>query len=153
MPKTRILIPLDGSPLAESALPEANTLAKALGAEVLLLQVVPIPEEVINEGLRTIAIDEQWMAHKGRALAYLNGVRGRPEWAGIDVAVGVETGSPAEAILKVCRDKAIDRIVMATHGRTGLTRWMLGSVADKVLRAAETTIVLVRAATPSQGAA
>lgn len=143
MATTRILVPLDGSPLAESALPEALALARALGAEVVLLQVLP-PEIIHQLGL-TIPVAVPLEVLMDRATEYLNGVRARPEWNDVMTEVAIETGDAAEAILDFCQKHDIDRIVMATHGRTGLARWMIGSVADKVVRAAERTVVLVRA--------
>jgi nucleotide-binding universal stress UspA family protein len=145
MTDTKILVPLDGSELAKGALSEALTLGKALRAEVILLQVIPTPDDVIRRGATIISIDEQWQARKERALQYLNGVRNRPEWHSFTVRVAVEMGSPAETILDYCREHGADRIVMATHGRSGMRRWVLGSIADKVLRAADRTVVLVRA--------
>jgi nucleotide-binding universal stress UspA family protein len=151
MAATKILVPLDGSELAECALSEAMTLGKALNAEVILLQVVPDAEDVIRQGATIIALDEQWQAHKDRALQYLNRVRHRPDWSTIATRVDVEMGNPAEMILAYSQRHGIDRIVMATHGRTGLGRWVFGSVAEKVLRAADRTIVLVRAGNQSGG--
>ncbi len=141
----KILVPLDGSELAEAALDEALTLGKALHAEIILLQVVPGADDVIYEGATTISIDEQWEVRKQRALRYLNDVLRRPEWRGVESRAAVEMGNAPEVILDYCQHHGIDRIVMATHGRTGLSRWVLGSVAEKVLRAADKTIVLVRA--------
>jgi nucleotide-binding universal stress UspA family protein len=145
MADATIAVPLDGSELAERALSEALTPGKALNAEVILLQVIPGADDVIREGARIISIDEQWQALKDRALQYLNGVRNRPEWSGVATRVAVEMGNPAETILDYCQQHGIDRIVMATHGRTGMSRWVFGSVAEKVLRAADRTVVLVRA--------
>ncbi len=144
MASTTLLVPLDGSELAETALNEANTLGKALHAEVILLQVISVADDVIHHGAVVISIDEQWQARKEQALIYLNEVRNRPEWRGVPTRVAVEMGHPAETILDYCRDHSIDRIVMATHGRTGMSRWVFGSVAEKVLRAADRTVVLVR---------
>ena len=85
---------------------------------------------------------------KAAALQYLNGVRSRPEWRSVHTQVAVEMGRPAETILDFAEKHDIDRIVMASHGRTGLGRWVYGSVADKVLRAADRTVVLVRVGRP-----
>ena len=126
---TKILVPLDGSELAEDALSEARTLAKALNAEVTLLHVIPIPDEVIGEGGTRISIDEQWQARRERALQYLNGIRNRPEWSGVATRAAVESSNPAEKILEYCQRHDIDRIVMSTHGRNRLKLWALGSVA------------------------
>jgi len=151
MAETKILVPLDGSELAERALSEAFTLGKALNAEVILLQVVPVADDVIRQGANAIWIDEQWQARKDRALQYLTGIRNRPEWKGVATRIAVEMGNPAETILDFCQQQGVDRIVMATHGRTGMSRWVLGSVAEKVLRAADRTVVLIRAGIKNAG--
>ena len=113
MAETKLLVPLDGSELAESALDEALSLSHALGAEVTLLQVIPTPEDVIRHGGMVISLDEQWEALKDRALYYLNSIRNRPEWRGTAIQVVVEMGNP-EKILDYCQQHEIDRIVMAT---------------------------------------
>jgi nucleotide-binding universal stress UspA family protein len=140
----RILVPLDGSALAELALTEALVLSKLPNIEVTLLQVIPPIEEVIMVGLQQIALDQQWEVQREQALRYLRGVSTRPEWHGAQVNAAVDMGKPAETILAFADKHGISRIVMSTHGRTGLGRWVFGSVADKVLRAANTTVVLVR---------
>lgn len=140
-----MLVTLDGSELAELALREALALAKLPESEVTLLQVVPPIEEVIADG-EEFAIDQQWERRKISALR--NGVCARPEWRGAHTHVVVEMDKPAETILDFAQRHNIDRIVMASHGRTGLGRWVYGSVADKVLRAADRTVVLVRAGRP-----
>jgi len=145
--RQRILVPLDGSRLAELALPEALTLARLPESEITLLQVVPPIEEVITDG-EEFAIDQQWERRKISAQRYLSGICTLPEWLDLHAQVAVEMGRPAETILDFAQRHDIDRIVMASHGRTGLGRWVYGSVADKVLRAADRTVVLVRAGRP-----
>jgi nucleotide-binding universal stress UspA family protein len=146
-PQQRVLVPLDGSEVAERALPEALTLAKLPDSEVILLQVVPPIEEVIADG-EEFAIDRQWERRKSSALRYLRGICARAEWRGVHTQVAVEMGRPAETILEFAQKHDINWIVMASHGRTGLGRWVYGSVADKVLRAADRTVVLVRVGRP-----
>jgi len=143
-----LLVPLDGSPLAESAVHEASVLARALGAQVILLSVVTIRNDVIRSGTMSIAVDEIFTAERDRATAYLNDVASRPLWSGVAPQVVVESGDAAETIVDFAKSHHVNRIVMATHGRSGITRWMFGSVAEKVLHAADCTVVLVRA-TPS----
>jgi nucleotide-binding universal stress UspA family protein len=138
--KTRILVPLDRSALAEDALGEALVLGKALKAEITLLHVIPI----LGQGTTRISIDEQWQARRDRALEYLNAVRNRPEWSGVATHVAVESGNPSETILDYCERHDIDRIVISTHGRNRLKLGALGSVAYKVVHAADRTIVLIR---------
>lgn len=139
-----ILVPLDGSPLAELALPEALALAKLPESKVILLHVISTIEDVIPDG-EAIAIDQQWETRKIRALNYLKSICARPDWKHLNVHVAVEMGTPADVILDFASKHGVDRIVMSTHGRTGLNRWVYGSVADKVLGAADRTVVLVRA--------
>ncbi len=141
----KILVPLDGSPLAEHALGEALTIGRALGATVILLQVIEPAPDVVRSGTIRIAVDEVFASQRADALRYLDAVRHRPEWSNVPTEIFVELGRPAETILDFARVQHADRIVMATHGRTGLTRWVLGSVAEKVLHAADRTVVLVRA--------
>jgi nucleotide-binding universal stress UspA family protein len=143
----RILVPLDGSPLAEFALPEALALAKLPESRVTLLHVIPPIEDVISDG-EVITIDQQWENRRIHAMRYLERICARTDWKNVKVAVAVEMGIPAEVILNFARKNKIDRIVMTTHGRTGINRWVYGSVADKVLRAADRTVVLVRAGSP-----
>ena len=140
----RILVPLDGSPLAELALGEAAQLGHALEAEILLLQVIPPVDDVIQSGTMRIAVDEIWTNQREQALRYLNSASTRSELAGIPTEVAVELGNPADRILDVAKTRDVDRIVMTTHGRTGISRWVLGSVAEKVLRAADRIVVLVQ---------
>jgi nucleotide-binding universal stress UspA family protein len=141
----RMLVPLDGSPLAEVALSEALTLAKLRASEVILLRVIPPPDDVHGDDEAAGADGER---RKAGALQYLKAVCSGPAWRDIRTEVAVEFGRPAETILDFADQHGVERIVMATHGRTGLGRWVFGSIADKVLRAADRTIVLVYAGRP-----
>ena len=143
----RILVPLDGSPLAERALNEALTLAQLPDSKVVLLRVIPSIEDVISDG-ETFTIDQQWENRAGRARDYLRGICERPQWQKVQHEVAVELGDPANVILDFAQKNAIDRIILCTHGRTGVSRWVHGSVARKVLEAADRTVVLVPAGLP-----
>jgi nucleotide-binding universal stress UspA family protein len=143
-----IVVALDGSPLAEIALPKALMLAKLPAAEVILLHVIAPIANVI-EDVGRIALDEQWDNEKRRGLRYLESICSRLEWRDLNVRAAVEMGPPADTILDFARAQAADWIVLSTHGRSGVRRWVYGSVADKVLRAARTTVVLVRAGWPN----
>jgi nucleotide-binding universal stress UspA family protein len=148
----RILVPLDGSTLAEVALPKALALARLPSSEVILLHVIPPIEDAIDDGDR-ISIDEQCDNEKCRALRYLRSISHRPEWHGVTMQIAVDIGPAADAILEYAQKHDIDWIVMATHGRSGIRRWVIGSVAEKVLRAAPTTVVLVRAGSAAESEA
>jgi nucleotide-binding universal stress UspA family protein len=152
VPYKHVLVPLDGSKLAEVAIPEAVNLAEATGAELTLLQIVlPITDVLETDGY-PLHIDEQFEARRARAFEYLDRVRHRLGARSVTIHVAVEMGPPADAILDYVRAHSIDVVVMATHGRSGVRRWVFGSVADKVLRGASSAVLLVRAteaATPS----
>jgi nucleotide-binding universal stress UspA family protein len=141
-----ILVPLDGSELAESALADAFSLAQLSQAQITLLQVIPPIEDVLAAGTDyPIYIDQQWENERMLALAYLNNICKRQGCPEVTVHRVVEMGLAAETIIDYAHRQAIDLIVMATHGRSGLQRWVYGSVADKVLRGAEAPVLLVRA--------
>ena len=143
----RILVPLDGSPLAERALDEALTLAQLPDSKVVLLRVIPWIDEVISDG-ETFSIDQQWENRAGCARDYLKSICKRPGWQDVNHEVAVEQGDPASVILEFAERSAIDRIILCSHGRTGVSRWVHGSVARKILEAADRTVVLVRAEVP-----
>jgi nucleotide-binding universal stress UspA family protein len=141
-----ILVPLDGSELAELALPDAFGLAKLSQAEITLLQVVsPIETVVGMETGHPIYIDQQWETKKGIAQEYLATICERLRCPDIALNTVVEMGPAAETIVDYAHQHPVDLIVMATHGRSGLPRWVFGSVADKVLRGADLPVLLVRA--------
>jgi nucleotide-binding universal stress UspA family protein len=94
----RILVPLDGSPLAELALSEALALAQLPDSKVVLLRVIPSIEDVISDG-ETFTIDQQWESRAGRARDYLRGICERPQWQKVQREVAVERGDPANVIL------------------------------------------------------
>ena len=140
-----ILVPLDGSPLAEVALAHALVLARACGAEVTLLNSVsPMDEVMVSEG-EPVFLADLWKARQQAAQTYLESVAQRPEWREIKTQLVVENAPAADAIVEHARKHAVDVIVMATHGRSGFRRWVFGSVAEKVVRGADRPVLMVRA--------
>lgn len=141
----RILVSLDGSELAEQVLPVVSPIARALEAEMTLFQVTnsyvsgPFPGEWHPPLQSAFETAEQ------HTKAYLERRANRLKELGIETSTAVWTGSVAESIVRYAEANHIDLIAMCTHGRTGLVRWALGSVADRVLRAAGIPILLVRA--------
>jgi nucleotide-binding universal stress UspA family protein len=138
MKPKRIMVPLDGSPLAESALPEAFDLARE-GATLVLMRAA--------EAARLPSADpiEAQVRIVDEAEVYLADVAERARAAG---AQGAETtvwyGAPAESIIEAADARGVDLIVMSSHGRSGLGRIVLGSVAETVLRGTTIPILLVR---------
>lgn len=146
-PIQRVLIPLDGSPLAGHVLAPALDVAEAFGAQVTLLRVLAdvVPEDLadldeLERGLRDRMLDE---VHQN-AQSYLEGIAAAFARPGLEIKTLVSAGPVAQAILKQAELGGIDLIAMATHGRTGLRRWIYGSVTEKVLHSAATSMLVVR---------
>jgi nucleotide-binding universal stress UspA family protein len=138
----KILVPLDGSELAVKALDHAEKLAKTFDAEIILFQVVPfMPIYGSPELVTPLIIDEK---QKETAERYLTDLAEEMKKRGHKVSAVVKTGQQvAVEIIDFAKEIKADLIVMCTHGRSGITRWVLGSVAHKVLTRAETPILLI----------
>lgn len=144
---TQILIPLDGSPLAESILELALHFGRLTPVHFTLLQVIePVMVfDALSEQARTARKHEEITRRHAMGQAYLDALVRRFQQEGLQASARVIVAEhPAEGILGVARQQAIDMIAMATHGRGGLSRLLIGSVADKVLRAAECPMLLHR---------
>jgi nucleotide-binding universal stress UspA family protein len=134
-----ILVPLDGSVLAEAALPKALELAEVSGARVLLLRAAE------TQTLPGVDPTEAQVKLVGEAEAYLAEVQARLSRQGrVTVETAVWYGLAALAIVEAARIRKVDEIVMTTHGRSGLGRLFLGSVAESVLRGTTTPLLLLR---------
>ncbi len=141
-----ILVPLDGSPRAESILPHAEALALKFGAKVILLQVVEPSVSIITPYDMVPYYDPKEAERMlGEAKGYLAGKEGEFTAQGITVRSLVESGPVVTVILDVAAREHADLIAMASHGRTGLGRVFYGSVAAGVLHRADRPLLLVRA--------
>lgn len=139
----KILVPLDGSDLAKKALVQAEKLAKLFDSEIILFQVVPfMPIYGSPEMVTPLIIDEK---QREMAERYLATLTEQLRKSGLKASATVRTGQHvAVEIIEFAKENKVDLIVMNTHGRSGLTRWVLGSVALKLLTRAETPILLLR---------
>ena len=139
----RILLPLDGSPLSEQALPHAIAIAECFQSELILLRVlVPLPRP------STTAEAAIQMAEEATAVLvreYLERVAASVQEHGITVQVITIEGRPHFQILQYAETNQVDMIIMCSRGQSGLSRWMIGSVADRVMRGANMPVLLVRA--------
>ncbi len=143
----RILVPLDGSKVGEAAIPYIERLAQALGAEVVLFQAgEPI---IVSGGFDDGAFyakptPQDLDRRKAFGLAYLAGV-GKPfTERGLKTSSVLVMGPAADQIMTYSEENAIDLIAMSTHGRSGMGRWVFGSVTDKVLHAGDIPVLVVR---------
>lgn len=143
-----LLVPLDGSELAESVLPHVEALAKQRNPEGMKAVLLTVCEPPVNPVYDPQGMPLDWPDHmersKSEAKKYLNGVAGRIERAGLAVSVEIVGGEVAEGIIESAERNAADLIVMATHGRSGIKRWAYGSVAERVLQGATSPVFLVR---------
>ncbi|MCP4415760.1 MAG: universal stress protein [Chloroflexi bacterium] len=144
-----ILVPLDGSHLAEAALPAAMELANKFDSELTLVRVLQPPHIVMtiaNGSVYTQLLTEMQKQSQAEATLYIRGHQGTLQQQGLSVKTEIAQGENiADALLEVATKLDIDTIVMSTHGRGGLSRWVFGSVADKVLRHASIPVLLIRA--------
>src|SRR4030042_255802 len=128
----RLLVPLDGSELAERAIPYAKTIAKAKGSELILFTV-------------NIAIVEQ-LDRPMKAYLELNAKELQSQ--GIKASTAIAYGSVADEIVSFADKNNIDLIIVSTHGYSGIKRWVLGSVARKVLYGTGTQVLLIKSKAP-----
>ncbi len=172
----RILVPLDGSPLANALLPHVRELAQCTGAKVLLLRVIPSPTVwpdeaesfafsggLVSVGSYAIKESTLWTHEQDKqpeppdtrralqaehireaAQNSLDVAATELRHADLQVETMIQEGKPAETILDVAQSCHADAIAMSTHGRSGLQRFLLGSVARRVLEYAKLPVLLVR---------
>jgi nucleotide-binding universal stress UspA family protein len=139
----RILLPLDGSALAEQALPYAVAQAERFQAELVLLRVVePLPK--MGGGMSQTAFDRAEGEVKAWAQGYLEDLAASVKERDIPVQVVTMKGHPHKAIVQFAEANRVDLIVISTRGHSGPSRWLMGGVADRVLRGAKVPVLLVR---------
>jgi nucleotide-binding universal stress UspA family protein len=155
-----LLIPLDGSRLAEQILPYARMLAACTGMQLRLMHVIPeiCPHEdlILRESLQAMADTESPLkieiAHRREILdgmrrrynAYLEPLAAQLQAGGIDTVADIEFGPVGELIVEQAAGPDIGMVAMVTHGRSGLTRWALGSNTDRVVQATDKPILIIR---------
>lgn len=151
---SKVLVPLDGSEVSERALPHAQSLADAFGARVYLLQVISLSHEY--EAFRSVGEENPTAveysqdltrqitaSRQTRAEEYLKATAARLEENGTQVDTSVRQGSTLENITHFVEANGIDLIVMSTHGRGGLQRFLVGSVTDRVIRSSHVPVLAI----------
>lgn len=139
----KILVPLDGSVLAEAVLPHAQALAKSEGAEIVLLRVAVDPgaEFAFSDASLASGMIQEMEAETQK---YMADVSMRAASGGGMVSTIVREGPVAETILAVASEINADLIAMSTHGRSGMRRWLLGTIADRVVNHSPVPVMLIR---------
>lgn len=146
-----ILVPLDGSEVAEGILPSVISLAQQVKARLHLLQVIPEPPGLgtgvemgvlPGEKLKTVTdLVESWVEVGKR---YLNKQAEKLKEKGIEVDWVVKTGFVVDTIIKYAKEKNVDLIALSTSGKSGIVRLALGSIAEKVIRLSEVPVLVIR---------
>ncbi|MFN8533316.1 MAG: universal stress protein [Dehalococcoidia bacterium] len=147
-----IILALDGSELAEEAIPHAAALARDFDTDVFVIRAVPLPRDYFDYDafgagrsyydalLDTLLKDAELYVHTKVEALRRTGVRANGHF---------QFGDPATVILEAAEEHPEGAVVIATHGRSGVTRWALGSVADKVVRQSPIPVILIRASQPA----
>ncbi len=141
----KILVPLDGTTLAETVLPYAEDLAKTEDAEIILLTVPNIPRaDVFVRNVTMASVMENIQRDAEAAAAkYVNDKAEGLKEDHVKVSVMVQEGPVPDAIIQVAEAAHVDMIAMATHGRTGFQRWLMGSVADQIVHGTHIPVMLI----------
>jgi len=143
----KIMVPVDGSDLAECVLPHVETIASATRATVELVRVVE-PLQVPTKGGIALTVEDIAQIEKettAEARKYLEDLASMLRDKGLKVETRLISGKVAESLTDDALNINADLIVMATHGRSGVSRWVWGSVADRILHASRVPVLLVRA--------
>jgi nucleotide-binding universal stress UspA family protein len=145
---SRILLPLDGSKAGEAAVGYVKELKTRLEAEVILFGVVPAEQHIRTVGgLDYIIYPEQQMAAvRAEAKEYLDRVCQQMKKGKGEVRVEIKTGDVAREIISAAGGKGANLIAISSHGHSGMTKWVFGSVAQKVVQASRVPVLLVRMA-------
>jgi nucleotide-binding universal stress UspA family protein len=137
----KILVPLDGSPLAEKVLPHVQALAKSEGAEIVILRVPNLPAADLfarNPAMSNKIVEDLEIESD----KYLRDEVKKLNKKGIKVSSVIREGPIPDTILEVAEETNADVIAMSTHARTGVKRWLMGSVADRVVHNSHIPVML-----------
>ena len=144
----KIMVPLDGSKLAECVLPNVEAIARGCGSNsVVFVRIVdsarlPSTEDRLFGEEERQRIESDMIS---TARDYFDQLVARIEWGGVNIQSEVIVGKVTESLTDYAEKNGVDLIVMATHGRSGISRWAWGSAADRILRSARVPVLMVRA--------
>lgn len=154
----RLLLPLDGSPFAETPIPFIEELTKGTKTEIVLTTVCE-PPLVPSYGDRPINPtwkkhrDKLWAETQKQAAEYLNKVKSKLEKRGMQIKAQVipgDLGRVAESIMQTAQKEKINMITMTTHGRSGVSRWVYGGVANRIVEQSVQPVLLIRPSIPEE---
>ena len=141
----KIVVPLDGSGWARRAVPHAVDIARANSSEVILLHVFRAPASDYISEITLAGQDEQIQQMREQMKQYLIGLRSELREESLKVRTQlIEGPGVANAICDYVNEESVDLIVMSTHGRTGLARFFMGSIANQVMQCAHVPVLLIK---------
>ena len=142
---SRILVPLDSSGLAEKVLPHATQIAKGMNIPVTLVRIIDQVDPQLADPQHGLYLDQVSLSLRNNAQEYLNKVASSMRDEGIEVNCEVREGDVASRIIDEAEAEPNTLIAMTTHGYSGVARWVMGSITDKVLRASTNPMLVIRA--------
>ena len=137
-----ILVPLDGSQLAECVLPHVVAIARSFDAEITLLRMLEKNQAGASAPLFDLL---NWQINKTKAALYLEKTKMRFQESGLQVRMTVLEGLVAEGITEYAQTQGMKLIILSSHGRNGLTQWGISSITQKIILSAQTSLLIVRA--------
>jgi nucleotide-binding universal stress UspA family protein len=137
-----ILVPLDGSQLADCVLPHVAAIARPFDAQVILLRMLEKNQASTSAQLFDLL---NWQINKTRSVLYLDKIQARLQKLTIRVQTEVLEGLIAEGITEYAQNRGMKLIVLSSHGRHGLTQWGISSITQKIILSAQTSLLIVRA--------
>ena len=143
----KIMVPLDGSKLAECVLPHVEAIAKGCGvSNVIFVRVVEPMLKPTGDDYFPLEEDRKLFKFDRKAAAkdYLNRLVRRLKYDGVNIEAEVIVGKAAESLINYAEKNGVDLIAIATHGRSGVSRWVWGSVVDRILHSACIPVLVVR---------
>ncbi len=142
-----ILVPLDGSLLAECVLPHASTLARTFKARILLVRVLDRNQESEKSQLFDLV---NWQINKAGANLYLDKVSSGLKKSGLAVTTTAIEGPVSESIIDFAQTQNVKLIVLSSHGRSGISKWGISSVTQKIIFSAPSSVLIIRAQPPTE---
>lgn len=139
----RVLVPLDGSPLADAVLPVVLPLAQELGSSLILFTVTVLPPPTLPVQGASIPLGPPLPYSPAEVAQHLETVAAEARSRGIAAEIAVGSGDRAESIVRAAVERECDLIAMSTHGRHGLGRWLVGSVTERVVRTSEVPVLAI----------
>ncbi len=137
-----ILVPLDGSQLAECVLPHTVAIARSFDAEITLLRILEKNQVGVSAQFFDLL---NWQINKTKASLYLETIQARLQTSGLQARTMVLEGLVAEGITEYAQNQGMKLIVLSSHGRHGLTQWGISSITQKIILSAQTSLLIVRA--------